>query len=140
MPSKLTPADLERLVEDAVHAPYTRVLRHYPDDGVFVAHILELPGVIAGGETVEETNASLDDGIRSWVEHELNAGHSIPEPFDPEGFSGKVTLRMTPFLHERAQLRAAVEGVSLNRLLEVAIATYLGEQTAHQQRALTPSG
>ncbi|MCK9496563.1 MAG: type II toxin-antitoxin system HicB family antitoxin [Dehalococcoidia bacterium] len=124
---------IERRAEEAVQAPYTRILRYDAADGIFVLHVLELPGVIAGGETVEEANASLDDGIRSWVEHELRVGHEIPEPFDPEGFSGRVTLRLTPFLHERAQLRAAIEGVSLNRLLETAIAYYLGDRDVPQE-------
>lgn len=122
-----SPAGRAQAVEAAVRAPYTRVLRYSEDDAAFVAYVLELPGVIAGGETAEEANAELDDAIRSWVDHELEAGHDIPQPFAPEGFSGRVTLRMTPGLHERAQVRAALEGVSLNRLLETAIAAYLGE-------------
>ena len=115
-------------VEAAVTASYTRVIRHDPSDGGYSAYVLEMPGVFGGGETAQEANDSLDEAIRLWVGHEINAGHEIPAPFDPEGFSGRVTLRMTPFLHERAQVRAAIERVSLNRLLEIAIAVYLGER------------
>lgn len=115
-------------VEAAVAAPYTRVIRHDPSDGGYSAYVLELPGVFGGGDTAQEANDSLDEAIRLWVGHELDAGHDIPVPFDPEGFSGRVTLRMTPFLHERAQVRAAIERVSLNRLLEIAIGVYLGER------------
>lgn len=116
-------------VEAAVAAPYTRVIRHDPSDGGYSAYVLELPGVFGGGDTAQEANDSLDEAIRLWVAHEIEAGHEIPAPFDPEGFSGRVTLRMTPFLHERAQVRAAIEQVSLNRLLEIAISTYLGDRT-----------
>ena len=115
-------------VEAAVAAPYTRIIRHDPADGGYSAYVLELPGVFGGGDTAQEANDSLDEAIRLWVAHEIEAAHDIPAPFDPEGFSGRVTLRMTPFLHERAQVRAAIERVSLNRLLEIAIATYLGER------------
>ena len=115
-------------IEAAVAAPYTRVIRHDPSYGGYSAYVLELPGVFGGGDTAQEANDSLDEAIRLWVSHELEAGHDIPAPFDPEGFSGRVTLRMTPFLHERAQVRAAIERVSLNRLLEIAISTYLGER------------
>ena len=115
-------------VEAAVAAPYTRIIRHDPSDGGYSAYVLELPGVFGGGDTAQEANDSLDEAIRLWVAHELVAGHDIPAPFDPEGFSGRVTLRMTPFLHERAQVRAAIERVSLNRLLEIAISTYLGDR------------
>jgi predicted RNase H-like HicB family nuclease len=120
--------DPTRRVEAAVAAPYTRVIRHDPSDGGYSAYVLELPGVFGGGDTAQEANDSVDEAIRLWVAHELEAGHDIPVPFDPEGFSGRVTLRMTPFLHERAQVRAAIERVSLNRLLEIAISTYLGER------------
>lgn len=119
---------LEGRIEAAVAAPYTRVIRHDPSYHGYSAYVLELPGVFGGGETAQEANDSLDEAIRLWVEHELQAGHGIPAPFAPEGFSGRVTLRMTPFLHERAQVRAAIERVSLNRLIEIAIATYLGER------------
>ena len=115
-------------VEAAVIAPYTRIIRHDPSDGGYSAYVLELPGVFGGGDTAQEANDSLDEAIRLWVGHEIEAGHDIPAPFDPEGFSGRITLRMTPFLHERAQIRAAIEHVSLNRLLEIAIAVYLGER------------
>ncbi len=123
----------------AVAAPYTRVVRHDPSDGGYSAYVLELPGVFGGGDTAQEANDSLDEAIRLWVAHELEAGHDIPVPFDPEGFSGRVTLRMTPFLHERAQVRAAIERVSLNRLLEIAIGTYLGERVESVARELEPS-
>lgn len=122
-------------VEAAVAAPYTRVVRHDPADGGYSAYVLELPGVFGGGDTAQEANDSLDEAIRLWVSHELDAGHEIPAPFDPEGFSGRVTLRMTPFLHERAQVRAAIERVSLNRLLEIAIGVYLGDHAAPVQPA-----
>lgn len=123
-------------VEAAVAAPYTRVIRHDPSDGGYSAYVLELPGVFGGGETAQEANDSLDESIRLWVAHEIAAGHEIPAPFDPEGFSGRVTLRMTPFLHERAQVRAAIERVSLNRLLEVAIGAYLGERVEPSPRGV----
>lgn len=114
-------------IEAAVAAPYTRVIRHDPSDNGYSAYVLELPGVFGGGDTAQEANDSLDEAIRLWVEHELTIGHVIPDPVDSESFSGRVTLRMTPFLHERAYTRAVIEGVSLNRLLEIAIAHYLGE-------------
>lgn len=131
--------DFTDRVAAAVAAPYTRVVRHDPSDGGYSAYVLELPGVFGGGDTAQEANDSLDEAIRLWVAHELEAGHDIPAPFDPEGFSGRVTLRMTPFLHERAQVRAAIERVSLNRLLEIAIGTYLGERVEPVARDLDPS-
>jgi predicted RNase H-like HicB family nuclease len=130
--------NLEGRIEAAVVAPYTRVIRHDPSDGGYSAYVLELPGVFGGGETAQEANDSLDESIRLWVGHELQAGREIPAPFDPEGFSGRVTLRMTPFLHERAQVRAAIERVSLNRLLEIAISTYLGERVEASAAAGVP--
>ena len=60
-----------------------------------------------------------------WIESELEAGQPIPSPLDPQTFSGRVTLRLPPSVHQRAAILAELEGVSLNRLLSAAIASYV---------------
>ena len=42
--------------------------------------VRELPGVYAGGDTVEEAMSYLDETIAEWVEAELRAGRDIPPP------------------------------------------------------------
>ncbi len=118
-------ADIETRVAEALAAPYHRVIRAY-DDG-FAAMVVELPGCFSSGETGAEAVTNLEEAMALWVEVELERGHDIPPPIDTESFSGRVTLRIPPSLHERAAIRARLEGVSLNRLLSAAIAAYTGE-------------
>ncbi len=48
------------------------------------------------------------------VDMEAN-GETIPEPLVEKKYSGKFQLRTTPELHRELTIRAAEEGVSLNR-------------------------
>ena len=69
---------IEARARAAATAPYTRIT-HRDADGWSV-RVRELPGVYAGGDTVEEAMAYLDATIEEWVEFELRAGRDIPPP------------------------------------------------------------
>ena len=117
---------------DAIDARVAAVLRqpyHWiiqPDEDGYAASVLEFPGCYSGGGTPEEAVAELQDAIVTWVSGELERGSEIPAPIDPERSSGRLTFRIPPSLHYRAQVRAQVEGVSLNRMLSDAVAQYMG--------------
>jgi len=108
-------------------APYTRVLRR-DEDGSYAAEVLEFPGCFGAGPTPDGAMDDLETAMRIWVEGELARGHDIPPPLDQRAYSGRVTLRIPPSVHERAALWAAAEGISLNRLLATAITAYTGER------------
>jgi hypothetical protein len=80
----------------------------------------------------------LDEAIALWVGAELKAARDVPEPLDPEAFSGRVTLRLPPSLHERASTLAALDGVSLNRWLSAAVAYYAGLAAGAADRVSYP--
>lgn len=113
------------VVASALAAPYTRIF-HREDDGGYSAFVLELPGVFAGGSTIALADEELDAAMGDWVAAELDAGRDIPLPLDIDDFSGRITFRIPPSLHQRAYVRAQLEGVSLNRLLSDAVSEYLG--------------
>lgn len=69
---------------EAAKAPYARVA-HLDADGWSVS-VPALPGVHAGGDTVEEAMAYLDATIEEWVEFELRAGRDIPPPDEGNGW------------------------------------------------------
>lgn len=121
--------DSSDIIRHALAAPYTRVFRKQ-EDGGYQALVLELPGVMTAGERIEETNEFLDEAMALWIEAEVAAGHEIPEPIDPEKFSGRLTLRIPPTLHYRAQLLAELFDISLNRVLTDAIAESVGAWSA----------
>lgn len=124
---------------DAIDARVAAVLRqpyHWiiqPDEDGYAASVLEFPGCYSGGATPEEAVAELQDAIVTWVSGELERGNDIPPPIDPEHSSGRLTFRIPPSLHYRAQVRAQVEGVSLNRMLSDAVAQYMGNRADSDQ-------
>lgn len=113
-------------VEAAIAAPYHRVFAKQ-DDGGYWALILELEGVFGAGGSIAEANETLEEALADWVALELENGHTIPEPLGIDDFSGRVTFRIPPTLHYNAALRAQLEGVSLNRLMSLALAQFVGE-------------
>jgi len=46
------------------------------------ASIVELPGCIAGGETIEETLATLTEAKEAWILSCLEDGDIVPEPME----------------------------------------------------------
>ena len=120
--------DAEARIARTLRAPYARIFQHDPESGAFTASVLEFPGCVTDGDSVEEANANLEEAIAGWVETELELGHDIPRPLADRDYSGRITVRLGPALHERATLLAQDEGISLNRWLSAAIASYAGEQ------------
>ena len=119
---------IEDQVQLALAAPYTRICRRDEEGGVS-AEVAELPGCYASGGTIAEAMEELEDAMASWVQAQLEEGYEIPEP-SVGPYSGRLNLRIGPRLHERATQLAQAEGISLNRWLTTAIATYAGEQRA----------
>ena len=114
-----------RSVRDALGAPYSRLLIR-EEDGSYSAELLEFPGCVASGTSADDAMARLDETMASWIESEIEQGHDIPPPLDTDRFSGELTLRLLPSLHERAALLAQLEGVSLERFLSTAVSHYVG--------------
>lgn len=108
VPSPAPPEILKR--------PYERVLIP-EEDGGFSAYIAEFEGCFAQGETADEALAALNNTAIAWIEAELEAGHSIPEPWNAQEFSGRLLLRLPKSLHQQLGRLANKEGVSLNQYL-----------------------
>ena len=121
----MTYRDEASIIEAAQLGPYARVLTR-DEDGRYGAEVLEFPGCLSSGDTAGEALANLDEAIEVWVGATLDEGAEVPPPLAGSEFSGRVTLRLLPSVHERASLLARREGVSLNRLLSNAVSHYVG--------------
>lgn len=111
--------------EQILQKHYAR--RLVPEEGGgYVASILEFPGLVADGDTVEEALENLERAAKSWLEVALANGQDVRDPVDFNGYSGKVALRLPRSIHSQASQMAEQEGVSLNQFLVAAIAHYLG--------------
>jgi len=116
---------MNRSVEQILKQPYSRVLRP-AEEGGYTAEILEFPGCVTQGETLEETYANLEDAARGWLEAVIELGQNVPDPAAESEYSGKIVLRLPRSLHRVAATLAERDGVSLNTFLATAIAERVG--------------
>ncbi len=126
MPSRARTRSVDEEAGRIAARPYARMLIPDVEDGGYVARVLEFPGCVSEGDTPNEAIANIEDALRLVVESMLVRGDAIPEPLSSREYSGRLNLRIPPTLHARATEHAALEGVSLNRLLSDAIAQRLG--------------
>jgi antitoxin HicB len=121
---------MTRTIEEYLALPYTISLVHDRDeeDGFegFVAAVEELPGCWSQGETLEEAAAGIRDAMVSWLSVALEDGVEIPEPRDPDAYSGRFLLRIPRSLHAELARQAEAEGVSLNQYVMSALAGTVG--------------
>ena len=92
------------------------------DDGIYVASHPDLPGCVSMGATPTEAVENLAEVRSLWLEGQLAAGNTIPEPSRVESYSGKFVLRVPKALHRMADQRARYEGVSLNTFITSVLA------------------
>lgn len=95
------------------------------DDGSWAAEVPDLPGCVAGGDDPDQLFSMLSDAIDEWIHLAEAEGAPVPEPTQPRAYSGRFVVRTPPSLHEQLAWRADQEGVSLNSLVLVALASYL---------------
>ena len=103
-------------------------------DAGWVAEVKELRGCIAQGRTREELLENIDRAMEAWIDDALDAGDPIPEPRVDVSYSGKVLVRMPPYLHGELAAEAERQGVSLNQLAVTLLAR--GTGAANERREL----
>jgi predicted RNase H-like HicB family nuclease len=116
-------------VEEYLERPYTIVLQHDRDDEGnegFIASVEELPGAFSQGATLEEAAANVRDAMEGWLSVAIEDGVEIPEPRDPDAYSGRFLLRIPTSLHAELARRAEREGVSLNQYVSTTLAGAVG--------------
>ena len=120
--------------------PYVRNL--LPDgDGGYTVTVQEFPGCIAEGDTAEDALRNFDAAAASWIEAAVASGLEIAQPVEVPVYSGRIALRIPGGLHQDAARLAEIDECSINQLLSVAIAEYVGRrqgrplQSARKSRA-----
>jgi antitoxin HicB len=129
-----------KTIEDYLDLPYTiEVIRdNNKDDPGWVARVKELPGCMTQGDTFEELGKMVADALRGWLEIALEDGIPIPEPRFDEEYSGKFVVRLPRSLHRELVETAEREGVSLNALINAALAKTVGEMSAKDVNTSKP--
>jgi antitoxin HicB len=116
-------------------APYVRMIIPNAEEGGYLAEVLELPGCITEGDTLEEAYRNLEDAMAGWIRASLDTNRPVPEPVGDKEYSGHFPLRMSTELHRAAALRAMQEGVSLNQWIARAIAEKVGKENLAEDLA-----
>ncbi len=89
----------------------------------WVAKSTLLKGCVGQGDVQSDAISELEENEKEWLETAKENGIPIPEiPIEHiEDYSGKMTLRMAPFVHMQASHFAAQEGISLNQYVNNAV-------------------
>ncbi len=90
----------------------------YPEEeGGFTVEVVDLPGCLSQGETVEEAFEMIAEARELWIETAYEYGDPIPMPSTEATYSGKTMLRMPKSLHGKLAESAKREDVSLNQYI-----------------------
>lgn len=102
---------------------YTYRVTWSGEDGEYVGLCAEFPSLSWLAPTADEAFS----GIRRLVADclaDLHAEHEpVPRPLADRTYSGKFVVRVPPETHRALVIRAAEEGVSLNRLVSARLAS-----------------
>ena len=130
-------------VEDYLQRPYhIEIVRSESEDGDsgWVAEVKEFEGCIAQGRTRDELFENIERAMTAWIDDSLESGDPVPDPHEEPAYSGKVLVRMPPWLHGELASAAAREGVSLNQLVVSLLANRTGQLSASRSGRRVPAG
>ncbi|MGK5086927.1 type II toxin-antitoxin system HicB family antitoxin [Bdellovibrionota bacterium FG-2] len=89
------------------------------EDEAYIVRVPELPGCVTHGDTPEHALQMAHEAVDGYIESLKRRGLPVPKPLAEKTFSGKIPLRIDPTLHRNLASRANIEGLSLNKLIEL---------------------
>ncbi len=92
------------------------------EDEEFVGLCAEFPSLSWLEETPEEAFSGIRKLVAEALDDMIRTGETLPEPIADRTYSGNFMVRVTPETHRSLVLKAAEEGVSLNRLVSARLA------------------
>ena len=101
---------------------YTYSIKWSPEDNEHVALSVEFPSLSWLASTPQAALAGMQELVRDVVADMKENGEAPPEPLADRAYSGRFVVRLPPETHRELVLRAAEEGVSLNRLVSARLA------------------
>lgn len=97
----------------------------------WIAECKALRGCVGQGETADEAVKELELNEKAWLETAAEVGIPIPDiPIEAiPDYSGKFTVRVSPYVHRCAAENAKKSGISLNQYVNDAIVSYNSVQS-----------
>jgi predicted HicB family RNase H-like nuclease len=101
---------------------YLKVIEWSDEDKCYVGSAPPVIGQCCHGKTEVEVLSQLSTILEEWVAIFLRDGRPLPEGTAGKTYSGKFLVRVKPEVHQKAALKAAARGESLNEFVAAAIA------------------
>ena len=99
------------------HKHYTYRVTWSEEDQEFVGLCAEFPSLSYLHENQTDALKGIVDLVEQVVMDMMANGETLPEQIAEKHYSGKLQLRIPPEQHRMLALKAAEEGVSLNRYI-----------------------
>lgn len=112
------------------------------DHTFWVAESKALKGCVGQGETSDEAIAELEQNEKEWIITAKDFNIPIPPRTAKKErhYSGKIALRISPYLHEVVAENAGSLGISINQFINDAIADYSARIREHSSVAIKNDG
>ena len=101
---------------------YTYRVTWSAEDEEHLGLCAELPSLSWLAPTPDEALAGIREVVSDCVQDMRANGEEPPQPFADRNYSGKFMVRVPPETHRALAVRAAEEGVSMNRLVGARLA------------------
>ena len=101
---------------------YTYRVTWSEEDNECVGRCAELPGLSWLAATPEKTLKGIRSTAKKCIKDLIQTGESIPQPITSKKYNGIFIVRASPELHRQLAIKAAEEGVSLNRIVSSKLA------------------
>ena len=101
---------------------YTYRVTWSPDDEEFVGLCAEFPLLSWLSGSQEEAFSVIRELVSDCIADMQANNERVPEPMADRTYSGKFMVRVPPETHRALAVKAAEEGVSLNRLVSARLA------------------
>ncbi len=101
---------------------YTYRVTWSPEDNEHVALCTEFPSLSWLGKTPEAALKGIQKVVADVVADMQASGEQIPAALAEKHYSGEFRVRIPPMVHRELALKAAEQGVSLNRLASAKLA------------------
>lgn len=102
---------------------YTYRVTWSPEDGEHVGLCVEFPSLSWLADTPEAALAGIRQLVTDVVADLQANAEPVPEPLAEKHYSGEFRVRIPSELHRLLAMQAAEQGVSLNRLASVKLAS-----------------
>lgn len=99
------------------HKHYTYRVTWSEEDQEFVGLCAEFPSLSFLDQNMGAALEGIVDLVGAVVSDMAQNGETIPEPIAEKQYSGKFQVRIPPQQHRMLAIKAAEEGVSLNRYI-----------------------